>query len=581
MKAVGKYLLLAGAGAALAAPAAAQLPTREEVQREGLLPETADRDVPASVEGGIEHAPCPLAEPRFAEISFQLNQVVFDNLTAVDPAALRPAYEEYVGRTVPIATVCEIRDRAATLLRRQGYLAAVQVPAQRIGDDGVVRFDVLMARLTRVQIRGETGASEGLLAGYLAPLAEAPAFNQREAERQLLLAREIPGYDVRLTLRPAGAAQGEVIGDVRVARTPIEMDFNVQNYGSTAAGRFGGQARIQFNDIIGTGDRTSVGLFSTIDIDEQQVITASHDFRVGSGGLRLGGDFTYAWNAPDVGIPAPFDSETLIATIRGTYPLILDQGTRLYGTLGFDLIDQQVRFADVPISQDNLRIAFLRLEGILTDRASIDGLATGFSVIEPRWRLGFSAEIRQGLDIFGASERGLAPPPQVPQSRLFGKPDATVFRADASGEWRPVRNITFALQPRLQLTSSPLLAYEEFSGGNYTVGRGYDPGAVLGDQGLGFRSEVRVGGLIPQTRSSFAFQPYGFFDAAWVWNEDNDPLAGDDPDDLYSVGGGLRAAWGDRALLDVTVAQPLERLRFAEETPDIRVLMSLTVRFTP
>jgi hemolysin activation/secretion protein len=45
--------------------------------------------------------------------------------------------------------ICEIRDRAATILRNAGYVAAVEVPEQRIAD-GNVRFQVLMARLTGI-----------------------------------------------------------------------------------------------------------------------------------------------------------------------------------------------------------------------------------------------------------------------------------------------------------------------------------------------------------------------------------------------------------------------------------------------
>ena len=62
-------------------------------------------------------------------------------------------------RTCPISTVCEIRDRAATILRDAGYIAAVQVPEQRI-EDGIVHFQVLMAHLTQVRVRGEATGAE-------------------------------------------------------------------------------------------------------------------------------------------------------------------------------------------------------------------------------------------------------------------------------------------------------------------------------------------------------------------------------------------------------------------------------------
>ena len=61
-----------------------------------------------------------------------------------------------VGKTAPIAVVCEIRDAAATILRNKGYLAAVQVPPQTI-EGGVVHFQVLMAKLVALHVRGDCG----------------------------------------------------------------------------------------------------------------------------------------------------------------------------------------------------------------------------------------------------------------------------------------------------------------------------------------------------------------------------------------------------------------------------------------
>ena len=101
-------LLFLSAAAAVAGPAAAQVatggpPTREEINRVPVNP--APR-APSrlTVDGEIERAPCPLADPRFADVSVTISQVTFDNLRVVAPELLRSSYESYVGRTVPIAT---------------------------------------------------------------------------------------------------------------------------------------------------------------------------------------------------------------------------------------------------------------------------------------------------------------------------------------------------------------------------------------------------------------------------------------------------------------------------------------------
>jgi hemolysin activation/secretion protein len=161
-----------------------------------------------------------------------------------------------------------------------------------------------------------------------------------------------------------------------------------------------------------------------------------------------------------------------------------------------------------------------------------------------------------------------------------------VLRASAIAEYRPLPDIAFSLAPRLQVSDDPLFAYEEFSAGNYTVGRGYDPGALVGDSGFGFQSELRYGSGLAQTANALAFQPYAFFDAAWVSNR-RDGLDG--TQSLFSAGAGVRAAYGGRARLDLTFAVPLKKLATGEAVggvaierrPDPRLLLSFTTRLLP
>lgn len=572
-------------------------PTREELERGKPSPLPREKAPRVTVEGEIERAPCPLADPRFANVTMTIADARFDGLQVVSAEALRPAWSEFVGRSVPVATVCEIRDRAATILRRMGYLAAVQVPPQRIEENGTVRFDVLMAKLVRIQVRGDAGRAEAMLARQLAKLQQQPVFNIHEAERYLLLVQDIPGYDARLTLRPAGTQPGEVIGEVAVSYTPIEIDANVQNFGSNEVGRFGGMIRARLNGLTGLADTTTIAYFNTFDWSEQHVVQASHSFRLGQEGLTLGGDFTYAWTRPDVGDGDPFRTKTLIATLRASYPLKRSQAENLFLSGGLDIANQRVAFNGVDISEDKVRVLFARVDYDRLDAASI-GSAGGYSAAEPRWHVAASLEARQGVSILGASQACPKAPaplyadcPGLLLSRAEADPTAFVLRASAYGEWRPVPKVTLSLAPRAQYSSQPLLAFEEYSAGNYTIGRGYDPGVLTGDSGLGVQAEVRVGSLVPRKADGWEFQPFAFFDAARVWNQDKRPLYPADPQSLYSAGGGLRAAWGYHARLEAFLAAPLRGVEYfadpATQTGirrvkgDVRFLLSLTVKLLP
>jgi hemolysin activation/secretion protein len=552
-------------------------PTREEVTRPNpQAPQEASR---LTVEGGIERAPCALDKPQYQNLRFVLRGADFENLQAVPESDLAPAFAGLVGTEQPISVVCEIRDRAATILRNAGYVAAVEVPEQTIAD-GVVHFKVLMARLVNVRVRGNATGAERVLGAYLQQLTSEPVFNRFQAERYLLLASDLPGYTVRLTLRPAGTAPGEVVGDVTVERIPGYADLNIQNWGSDELGPWGVLGRVQFYGLTGLADRTTIGVFSTANPKEEKTVQIGHDFRIGGQGLTLGGLFTYAWAKPSIA-GGDFDARTLLATVQADYPFVRTVARTVRGTVGLDFVNQDVQLDSIDLTRDRLRVLFGRvsLETISPD------FSGGFTPAEPRWHLGANLELRKGLNIFGATDRcgtgggDCLAPGAVPPSRIEGVSTAAVVRALLYGEYRPVPKLTFALGLRSQYAWKPLLSFEQFSVGNYTVGRGYDPGALLSDRGWGSQAEIRFGSLVPKSPGKAAVEAYLFWDHAKVSSLER-LFVVDQPDHLNSVGGGARANL-NRFTLDAGLAVPLSRVGIPARKPDPRFLVSLTTRLWP
>ena len=580
---------LASACAVLACTAGAQAqtsprpPTREEVERPP--PRDTGPRTRLSVEGGVERAPCALEGEAFRDIRFTPRSVTFGGLTEFPAEALRPAFEPFLGREQPVAAICEIRDRAATLLRDAGYVAAVEIPEQRIAG-GDLRLEVLMAKMVAIRVRGDAGRAERTIARYLEKLTRDEVFNRYRAERYLLLARDLPGYDVRLALKSAGAGRGEVIGEVTVRRRLGELTAGVQNFGSKALGRWGGLVRGQLYGLTGLGDRTTLAAFATADLKEQQTVQLGHDFRVGGEGLTLGAQLTYAWADPELADPTlDIEARTLLATLEASYPLIRTQATTLRAAGGLDLIDQDVRFNGLDLSRDRLRVAFARLDFDRSDRASL-GARGGYNGAEPLWRFGGRVELRQGLDLLGATPPcGPAfalctAPGAVPPSRLEGDSGATLVRFEAYGEYRPRPRLTLAAGLRGQMTGDPLLSFEQYSAGNYTIGRGYDPGTLLADRGIGVQAELRYGSLVSPAPRKLAWQAFAFLDAARVSEAGRIPtLTGGRS--LVSAGGGLRAALGDGARFEAVLAVPLERAGVPAARPDPRLLLSFTTRLWP
>src|SRR3990170_7469497 len=101
-------------------PVAAQsvAPTREELTRI-TTPEEAPRST-LNIVGGVERSPCPLADPRYADVKVTINEVVFNGLKGATPEEMRATWSPFAGTEQPVAVLCEIRDAAATHLRNKG-----------------------------------------------------------------------------------------------------------------------------------------------------------------------------------------------------------------------------------------------------------------------------------------------------------------------------------------------------------------------------------------------------------------------------------------------------------------------------
>lgn len=584
-----RFRYFAGTASALVlalvpATASAQLgqiaPTREEVLRQEIDRQLREGSEVIDSSAAFARAPCPLADPKFAAIKLTLASVVFAGTEGVEPGLLDAAWRDYAGKEIAVAAICDIRDRAAELLRDAGYVASVQVPVQTI-ESGTVRFDVVVARLVSFVVRGDTGRSGPMVERYLAPLREQQVFDTRAAERALLLARRIPGMDVRMTLARAAGAEarpGDLVGVIDVINQPLEADLAVQNYGSDEVGPWGAQARVRANGLTGLADQTELSIFATPDFDEQLVVQGRHEFAIGGRGFRVGVNAVHAWTRPDVPGDDPFFAKTLVGNIYGTYPLLLRQAHSLDLTGGLDIVDQRIDFSDLPFSRDKLRVLTVALERREADPASVAG-ENGFSISEPRWASRGRIELRKGISGLGASNdcgpalAACAAPGLVPISRLNADPQAFLVRGDAEFAFRPGRAVTLTGRPRFQWSADNLLPYEQFSGGNYTIGRGYDPGAATGDRGFGAQAEISLGSLEPRSLNGSALQGFAFYDTFNAWFADAPGVR-----NLNSVGGGARLNFRRRAYAEVLAAVPLEAAPLATRTGNIRILFNLAVR---
>lgn len=233
---------------------------------------------------------------------------------------------------------------------------------------------------------------------------------------------------------------------------------------------------------------------------------------------------------------------------------------------GFEILNQRAKFHTngnaLPFTYDKLRVLYARLEG---DFRFDDGTREYL-------RTRGSLELRKGIDVLDATKQGFVSSKGAP-SRLFGDPEALVVKGEIDFEIKPAEPFQLDLGAFGQWTKDPLLNLEEFSLGNYTHGRGYDPGSNGGDRAYGFTVEPRVRLPIPR----FGVQASAFYD--WVHLENLDRGTLDPKRTLRSVGGGLRFVLPRTLVVDLTYAHPLDKVLPTDtKKPSDRFLVSLTAK---
>lgn len=501
--------------------------------------------------------PCPL---ETSDVQVTLSSVTFKGATAVDADTLRAAYADYVGKPQPVSVICAIRDRAARIVFDSGVLARVEIPEQRIAGGALV-LEVIEAHVVNVRVRGDVGESQAIIERYAEKLRGMKPFDMARAQRYLLLASDVPGVQVRAAVRPSTSAErGAVDIDLTVVRKDPEVFANIQNTGSKQVGRWGGLVRGEIAGYTQFGESTALTAFHTLDSNEQWLVQLAETARFGGEGLVGRGSLTYGESRPgDFLKPLDLKSRSLVVNLEAAYPYIRSRNQNLTLAGGLDVIDQKTRAGGAGVlSHDQLRVLYARADGdYRTEIAARPVLFNG------------SVGVRRGLSILGGSDKG-----DADLTRALGNPDAWVLRAQGGADMAITDRLTGMIRGQAQYSGSSLMPYEQISLGGLTVGRGYDPAALLGDKGVSGAAEVRYGPI--QLHPKVVAAPYGFFDAGYVAS--NNALASGVQKDrtLKSVGAGVVFRLFNRANLEVTYAHPIDATRTGGRRPGDRVLIQLT-----
>jgi hemolysin activation/secretion protein len=513
-------------------------------------------------------APHRSAVPRAVdEVHFKLTGITVAGATTIPPETFRPLYQDLIGKDITLANILDVADKIEAEYRARGYLLVrAYVPPQRVRD-GVFTIHVVEGFLSNVTVQGGDRETKAQVRGYLAPAVQSHPLRLETMERGLLLTNDIPGVSATGVLRPSPDTPGASDLVVDVAQPWIAGGLAVDNRGSRFSGIWTVQGDVEFNSIFGA-DQLGITVTSSPNSLEQVAGSVRYRTTLGDDGLIGSLIASVAHGEPGSLLAvAGVLTDSYAIGPRLTYPVIRTRGETLLLDGGFTVQDARVAIAGGGISRDKWRVL------------DIGGTYQLTGVLGGTWTTTF--DVAQGLPILGASDNGtLAPPPPgvLPLSRFLGETDFTKITAYSRLALPLGDSFSTVLSVQGQYSRSRLITGEQVTFGGTQIGRGYDPGAITGDDGIGASAELRYDYRF-QNSVLLGLEPYVYVDAAQTWYKFD--ISGSLKDqNIASVGGGVRF-W-----LPYNITASLEGAQTLHAVPGsdggktaTKLLLDLSVRF--
>lgn len=540
--------------------ALAQIPGPADIQR---VPERYDNPLRPLV---TPEAPVMIPAPPEAvagedleAVRFTLRDVQIEGNTALSDDTLGPLWADRIDTEISVAEIYRIANQISATYRDAGYIITrAIVPAQRIGDDGAVRIQVVEGFISTISVEGLPEGNSGRIEKMLGHIRGERPLNVKTLERYLLLANDLAGVELESVLRPAADEIGAAELAVAVSRDMADGYLSYDNRGSKLLGpgqfELGGflNSPLELDGIFGGR------LVVASPISELMYGEVTYGQPIGSDGLRLNFSYLRARTAPSGALKQlEIEGTSEEGSVALEYPLIRSRLENLRLGIRFAARHSKTEsIGNTVLAADDLRVLSV---GVTYDWFDA---WRGINLV--------SIGASKGLDMLGASDRT---DPNL--SRTGGRADFTKLYGELSRLQDVGAGVSVLVAGAFQYTNEALLASEEFGAGGDRFGRGYDPSEISGDQGAGFSIEFRhdTDLNIPYVDS---LQPYAFFDTAAVW--DNEINAADRRT-LASAGLGVRVEVADRFNGFIEIAQPIEPAVATRGDEDPRLFGGISVRF--
>ena len=226
---------------------------RRAIERERIIEQIAEDE--AAKKNKVEQGEKPAAEEAGAELSFALQQVIWNPSEILTKDQIQAVTASYIGKQVTLKDLREMADKITNIYRDKGYMTCGAVlPPQRIRD-GVVEIRLIEGKTGTVNLTGNRYTKTGYIMNRI-NLKPGEIANTEKLNRDLRWFQGTNDVQLRVVMKP-GAEEGATDYDI-MAFEPQNQSVTLytDNDGYESSGRW--RAGIFYNMKSVSGHRDSL-----------------------------------------------------------------------------------------------------------------------------------------------------------------------------------------------------------------------------------------------------------------------------------------------------------------------------------
>ncbi|MEO1391411.1 MAG: ShlB/FhaC/HecB family hemolysin secretion/activation protein [Cyanobacteria bacterium J06634_5] len=453
---------------------------------------------------------------------FDIREFVVKGSTVFSDEALRQVTARFQGADKTFLDVAAARAAVTQLYIDEGYATSgAIVPPQQI-ENGVITLQIVEGSAPEIEVTGLQRLNSSYISSRLAVGAKAP-LNVNQLEEQLELLQSDPLVESITADLQAGTTPNTNALAVSVEEADsFEVTYTLDNNRSPSVGTVRNQLRLSEGNLLGAGDRLSVGYALTRGSDG---VDAEYTLPVSPYGTTLAA--TINISDSDV-IENPFDVLD-IESVSDFYQLTLRHPVWRTPKQEFALgLAASHQVAQTSLGIDDIGPFPLAAGADDQGRTRVSALRffQEWTRRDTKQVLALRSQFNLGLDVLDATvnEEG---------------PDGRFFSWQGQSQWVRVvaPDTLLLLKGSVQLSADSLLSLEQLNFGGQSTVRGYRQNLRSTDNGVLASAEARWP-LLRDLEQNMSLHIAPFVDVGYGWNIDEET-----PEPLASVGAGLLFEW--------------------------------------